>query len=56
LIHKWTKNHEVLGIERVKNGLRELSRMLKIHFGSQVIILVDEYDAALNFALMKFKD
>ncbi len=40
----------------IQHGLRFLSDMLYKHFGVRPYILIDEYEAAINKALLEFSD
>ncbi len=44
------------GTSAIKFGLKNLSRLLYQHFDKKVWVLIDEYDAPINNAFMKFEN
>ena len=42
--------------DEVEESLKLLSKLLKKHFSKEVIILIDEYDAAINYAYTDLSD
>eukprot|EP01041_Mallomonas_annulata_P009086 gene9086-18827_t len=45
-----------LEINDIESSIRFLSRILHIHFGTKVFILIDEYDSPINCANFKFQN
>ena len=54
--NKCVKEIEAGNVSAIESGLQNLSELLSKHFNKKVWILVDEYDAAANFAYMTCKD
>lgn len=40
----------------LRNSLAILARMLRMHYGKRVVILIDEYDVPLNYARNRYQD